>query len=92
MGIDQELLDRAIEQCDASDECDWLLQFLTPRESECIESRYYQGMTRKEIGSVFGVSVTRVNHIEEKALRKMRRKAEDEAEWKKTVNRVKKNG
>ena len=92
MGEGETDLNKAIEQYHVNSECEWLMNTLNSREARCIDYRYKHGMSRKEIAEELGVSVTRINQIEEKAIRKMNHKAILEAEFLRTLKRVKKNG
>jgi RNA polymerase sigma factor (sigma-70 family) len=48
---------------------------LTPRELNVLHLRYHRAMTCQEVGKEIGISMTRVNEIEQKAFRKMRFRA-----------------
>ena len=85
-------LNKAIEQYHVNNECEWLLNYLNSREARCIDCRYKQGMTRKEIAAEFGVSISRINQIEKEAIRKMNHRAILETKFLRTLKRVKKNG
>lgn len=52
-----------------------LLPVLTPRELDVIQARYMDGACKSEVAEDYDRSVTRITHIENKALRKMKRES-----------------
>ena len=53
------------------------LQYLNTREARILEYRFQKGMTLVEIGEEMGITRERVRQIEGKALKKMRKYAEE---------------
>jgi RNA polymerase sigma factor (sigma-70 family) len=48
-----------------------LLDILPPRDKEMIELKYLHGMTLKEIGDRYGITIERVRQIEHRSFRRM---------------------
>lgn len=58
---------------DFDESLEYVLNNLSDRERLTLENRYKKGMTFKEIGKVFGVTMERVRQHKVKALRKLRK-------------------
>ena len=54
------------------------LATLTAREERIIRERFFNGKTLEEVGQTFSVTRTRIAHIRDKAIRKMRHPARKE--------------
>ena len=54
------------------------LATLTAREERVIRERFFYGKTLEEVGQTFSVTRTRIAHIRDKAIRKMRHPARKE--------------
>jgi RNA polymerase sigma factor (sigma-70 family) len=65
-------MDKSIDDDNRNKKMADILDGLDPREQKIMKMRYVDGMTQGQIAKEFELSTTRIQHIEQKALRKLR--------------------